>query len=91
MPTDDNTNRIAGLEELLRSQAGKAPAPVEQWDPPYCGDIGMRIRSDGVWLYQGSPIGRMPLVMTSNSHNERYLRAKHERAGHLDIAEKSGG
>jgi GTP cyclohydrolase II len=31
--------------------------------------------------------GRLPLVTTSNSHNERYLRAKHERAGHLDIAE----
>jgi hypothetical protein len=32
--------------------------------------------------------GRLPLVTTSNTHNERYLRAKHERAGHLDIAEK---
>jgi len=28
-------------------------------------------------------VGRMPLVTTSNTHNERYLRAKHERAGHL--------
>ena len=27
--------------------------------------------------------GRLPLVTTSNSHNERYLRAKTERAGHL--------
>ncbi|HZT49389.1 MAG TPA: DUF1285 domain-containing protein, partial [Hyphomicrobiaceae bacterium] len=36
--------------------------PVERWNPPYCGDIGMKIRADGVWLYQGSPIGRMPLV-----------------------------
>ncbi len=35
--------------------------------------------------------GRVPLVATSNTHNERYLRAKHERAGHLDLAEKSGG
>lgn len=35
--------------------------------------------------------GRLPLVTTSNSHNERYLRAKHERAGHLDLVEKSGG
>ena len=35
--------------------------------------------------------GRLPLVTTSNSHNERYLRAKHERAGHLDLAEKSSG
>jgi GTP cyclohydrolase II len=35
-------------------------------------------------------VGRLPLVTTSNAHNERYLRAKHERAGHLDLAEKSG-
>jgi GTP cyclohydrolase II len=33
-------------------------------------------------------VGRLPLVTTSNTHNERYLRAKLERAGHLDIAEK---
>ena len=33
-------------------------------------------------------VGRMPLVATTNRHNERYLRAKHERAGHLDLAEK---
>jgi GTP cyclohydrolase II len=36
-------------------------------------------------------VGRLPLVTTSNSHNERYLRAKHERAGHLDLAGESGG
>jgi GTP cyclohydrolase II len=34
-------------------------------------------------------VGRLPLVTTSNSHNERYLRAKLERAGHL--AEESNG
>jgi len=62
MPADAQTNRISGLEAILKAQAGKGPAPVEKWNPPYCGDIGMRIRSDGVWLYQNSPIGRMPLV-----------------------------
>jgi uncharacterized protein len=62
MPADVATNRISGLEALLKGQGGKGPAPVEKWNPPYCGDIGMAIRSDGVWLYQGSPIGRMPLV-----------------------------
>jgi hypothetical protein len=62
MPADTDTTRITGLEALIQAQAGKCPAPVEQWDPPYCGDIGMRIRSDGVWLYQGSPIGRASLV-----------------------------
>ncbi len=57
-----DTNRIQGLEALLRSQDGQAPAPVESWDPPYCGDIGMAIKADGTWLYQGSPIGRIALV-----------------------------
>jgi uncharacterized protein len=53
---------IAGLEALLKEQASHTPAPVERWNPPYCGDIGMAIRADGVWMYQGSPIGRMALV-----------------------------
>jgi hypothetical protein len=62
MPSDASTNRIGGLEALLLAQAAKGPAPVEQWNPPYCGDIGMRIRCDGTWLYRGSAIGRPALV-----------------------------
>jgi len=54
--------RIAGLEALLKQSAAAGSAPVEKWNPPYCGDIGMAIRADGVWTYQGSPIGRLPLV-----------------------------
>ncbi len=53
---------LSGLEALLKDQAGDRLPPVERWNPPYCGDIGMRIRNDGVWFYQGSPIGRKPLV-----------------------------
>ena len=41
--------------------AGRAP-PVDRWDPPFCGDIDMRISADGAWHYGGSPIGREPLV-----------------------------
>jgi uncharacterized protein len=36
--------------------------PVERWTPPDCGDMPMRIRRDGVWLYQDSPIRRPELV-----------------------------
>jgi uncharacterized protein len=36
--------------------------PVHLWNPPHCGDIGLRIACDGTWFYQNSPIGRMPLV-----------------------------
>lgn len=27
-----------------------------------CGDIGLKIARDGTWYYEGSPIGRKPLV-----------------------------
>ena len=53
---------LSGLEALLKAQAGDRLPPVERWNPPYCGDIGMAIRRDGLWLYQNSPIGRKPLV-----------------------------
>jgi uncharacterized protein len=77
MPADATTNRIAGLEALLQAQSGKGPAPVETWNPPYCGDIGMKIRADGVWLYDGSPIGRMPLVQLFASVLRKDRDGKH--------------
>jgi hypothetical protein len=56
------TSGLSGLEALLKEQAGDRLPPVERWNPPYCGDIGMAIRRDGMWTYQNSPIGRKPLV-----------------------------
>jgi hypothetical protein len=63
--TDTPKTSSTGLEALMRDAAASGEAgarPVEKWDPPYCGDIGMKIRRDGVWLYQESPIGRIALV-----------------------------
>ena len=57
-----NDKKINGLEELVRAAREAGNAPVERWDPPYCGDIGLAIRPDGVWLYRGSPIQRPALV-----------------------------
>jgi len=58
----DTAPRISGLETLIREQAKKGRPPVETWQPPYCGDIGLKIRADGVWEYRGSPIERLGLV-----------------------------
>jgi uncharacterized protein len=58
----DIGTRISGLEALIQAQAGKGVPPVERWDPPYCGDIGLAIAADGTWFYGGSPIGRIGLV-----------------------------
>ncbi len=62
MTDDAHATRISGLELLLKEAAGRSAAPVDLWDPPYCGDIGLAIAADGTWTYRNSPIGRMPLV-----------------------------
>lgn len=48
----------------LWAQAGDPakPRPVERWNPPYCGEIDIRVAADGRWSYRGSPIGREALV-----------------------------
>jgi hypothetical protein len=40
----------------------KGPPPVELWNPPFCGDLDMRIATDGTWFYLKTPIGRQALV-----------------------------
>lgn len=50
-----------GLEGLAAA-VGRAPPPVHLWNPPYCGDLDIRIAADGSWHYLGSPIGRPGLV-----------------------------
>jgi uncharacterized protein len=52
----------SGLDAMLKAAAGDKLPPVDSWNPPYCGDIGMAIKADGTWFYQGSPIGRKPMV-----------------------------
>jgi hypothetical protein len=87
--TTVSTYRIAGLEDRLKSQCQKGPAPVESWNPPYRGDIGIRIRGDGIWLYQDSPIGRMSLVklfasvLRKDSDGRHYLVTPAEK---FDVA-----
>jgi hypothetical protein len=41
---------------------GKPLPPVHLWNPPFCGDLDMRIAGDGTWYYMGTPIGRPALV-----------------------------
>jgi hypothetical protein len=49
--------------ESLASAVGKGKyPPVEKWNPPFCGDLDMRIAADGTWFYLGTPIGRPALV-----------------------------
>ena len=53
---------LEGIAAALPRDGGKALPPVERWNPPFCGDIDMKIASDGTWFYQKTPIGRPSLV-----------------------------
>jgi hypothetical protein len=58
---------LEGLTSAARDAANAGPGtkglpPVHLWNPPFCGDLDMRIASDGTWFYMGTPIGRPALV-----------------------------
>jgi uncharacterized protein len=46
---------------LSRAGSTRVP-PVERWNPPFCGELDMRIAADGTWFYCKTPIGRPALV-----------------------------
>ncbi|MGJ5141993.1 DUF1285 domain-containing protein [Bradyrhizobium oligotrophicum] len=65
--TDSGLDTANGLDRLTSAatQAGtsaKGLPPVHLWNPPFCGDLDMRIAGDGSWYYMGTPIGRPALV-----------------------------
>ncbi len=53
-----------GLESITGALAevDRNLPPVELWDPPFCGNLDMRIAADGTWYYLKTPIGRPALV-----------------------------
>lgn len=79
-----------GLATTIR-EAGKAQSrgglpPVHLWNPPFCGDLDMRIARDGRWYYKGSPIGRFEMVKLFSSILKRedgkyYLVTPVEKVG----------
>ena len=46
---------------------GRGLPPVHLWNPPFCGDLDIRIARDGTWFYLGTPIGRFNLVKLFSS------------------------
>src|SRR6266705_3399372 len=53
---------LDGLASAARDAAARGLPPVHLWNPPFCGDLDMRIAADGTWFYMGTPIGRPALV-----------------------------
>jgi hypothetical protein len=55
---------LDGLKAMI-SRAGerkRGPAPVDEWEPEFSGDLDMEILRDGSWYYMGTPIARQSLV-----------------------------
>ena len=83
--TRDARNPLQGLKEA--TAGGKSLPPVHLWNPPFCGDIDMRIAQDGTWFYMNSPIGRKPLftlfssVLRHDEDGKYYLVTPVEKCG----------
>ncbi|MES2143610.1 MAG: DUF1285 domain-containing protein [Pseudomonadota bacterium] len=75
-----------GLAASAAAAGRKGPPPVHLWNPPYCGDLDIRIARDGTWFYLGTPIGRAPLVRLFSS----ILKREGDRYFLVTPAEKVG-
>lgn len=79
----DANSPLLGLKEAT----AKGPPPVDLWNPPFCGDLDMRIAADGLWYYMNSPIGRKPLmklfasILRRDADGSYYLVTPVEKCG----------
>ena len=53
---------LEGVAQAVKASGERGLPPVHLWNPPHCGEIDIRIRKDGVWFHEGTPIGREALV-----------------------------
>jgi hypothetical protein len=73
------------LETIATDVSARGLPPVDSWQPTRTGEIDIRIRRDGEWLYGGSPIHRKRMVrlfstvLRVDDDNETYLVTPYER------------
>jgi hypothetical protein len=56
MPSSENI-----LQQISGHTSQSSLPPVELWNPDFCGDMNMQIKSNGDWWHEGTPIGRKKL------------------------------
>ena len=75
---------MRSITGALTRAAAKGPPPVELWNPPFCGDLDMRIAADGTWFYLKTPIGRPALVKLFASvlkrEGDKYFSSRRSRS-----------
>ncbi len=47
MANQGQAGGIDAIADVAKRESGKGPPPVHLWNPPFCGDIDMRIALDG--------------------------------------------
>lgn len=45
----------------------QALPPVDQWNPPFCGDMNLVIKRSGQWWHEGTPFTRAKLIKLLSS------------------------
>src|SRR5262249_27054327 len=62
MSTTQSQRGLDAIAGAAKRAGERGLPPVHLWNPPFCGDLDMRIASDGTWFYLKTPIGRPALV-----------------------------
>lgn len=63
----------------MPSVNGRAPVPLDKWNPDYCGEVDMTIAADGTWYHEGRLIRRKELwqlfagILRREDDGEYYL------------------
>ena len=67
------------IEKDVQETAATGRPPIDKWHPELSGDIDIRITRDGVWMYQGKPLGRESIarlfstILRREEDGEHYL------------------
>ena len=77
----DSKINLKGIETVygFSKSRKKGLPPVDKWNPPFCGDIDLKILRDGRWMYMGTEIKRPAMVrlfstiLRLDSDGEYYL------------------
>ena len=81
----------ARARNAVLSVNGRHPAPLDAWNPEYCGDVDMAIAADGTWFHEGVPIKRAELwqlfagILRKEADGEFYLVTPVEKC-RVDVA-----
>ena len=65
--SDFSKKPLQRIETSMNKIKVQSEAPVDSWNPNFCGDLDIRIAKDGSWFYEGSKINRINLVKLFSS------------------------